>query len=64
MAKSVEKLFEDHRTLSSGILRVQAFCFELKRTSGSHRIFMRSGLPDAINVQPHKGEVKPYQVVS
>lgn len=36
--------------------------FELKRVSGSHHIFTKSGIPEIINLQKVDGEVKPYQV--
>ena len=41
---------------------VQMFGFHLLRSSGSHRIFSHSGLPELLNLQDVRGEVKPYQI--
>lgn len=41
---------------------VNAFGFELQRVSGSHHIFARSDVPELLNLQNQKGEVKPYQI--
>ena len=41
---------------------VEAFGFQLLRTSGSHRIFGRQGIADQINLQDVRGKAKPYQV--
>ncbi|HRP04623.1 MAG TPA: type II toxin-antitoxin system HicA family toxin [Opitutaceae bacterium] len=41
---------------------VEAFGFRLSRTSGSHHIFSRPGLPEAINIQDYQGQAKPYQI--
>jgi hypothetical protein len=30
--------------------------------SGSHHIFSRPGIPEAINVQDFHGQAKPYQI--
>lgn len=42
---------------------VFAFGFVKDRQSGSHRIYRHGLLPDArLNLQPVRGEVKPYQI--
>lgn len=41
---------------------IRGFGFELRRSSGSHRIYARPGIPDRVNIQARKGEAKPYQV--
>jgi len=40
----------------------QALGFVKKRTSGSHNIFSRPGIPELLNVQNVSGQAKPYQV--
>ena len=32
------------------------------RITGSHHFFRKSGVAEAINLQPEKGKAKPYQV--
>ncbi len=32
------------------------------RIAGSHHFFRKSGVAEAINLQPEKGKAKPYQV--
>ena len=39
-----------------------AFGFQLKRTTGSHHIYQRPGIPEALNLQNVRGKAKPYQV--
>ncbi|MBE7531426.1 MAG: type II toxin-antitoxin system HicA family toxin [Chloroflexi bacterium] len=41
---------------------VEAFGFELSRIRGSHHIFEHPGVPEILNLQNHKGQVKPYQI--
>ena len=41
---------------------VQAFGFELLRTSGGHHIFGRAGIAEQLNLQNVKGKAKPYQI--
>ncbi len=38
------------------------FGFVLSRTSGSHHIFECPGVPELVNIQNVKGQVKPYQI--
>lgn len=33
-----------------------------ERISGSHHIFTRIGIPENINIQPRRGQVKTYQI--
>lgn len=40
----------------------EAFGFRLSRTSGSHHIYARAGIPELVNLQEVKGKAKPYQV--
>ena len=39
-----------------------AFGFVLVRVRGSHHIYAHSEVPELIDLQPRKGEVKPYQI--
>lgn len=41
---------------------VEAFGFELRRTSGSHHVFVHPELRELVNLQDVRGEAKPYQV--
>jgi predicted RNA binding protein YcfA (HicA-like mRNA interferase family) len=41
---------------------VEAFGFRLSRTSGSHHIFVHSGIFELVNLQNVSGQVKPYQI--
>ena len=41
---------------------VEAFGFQLSRVSGSHHIFVHTGIMQVINLQNVGGEAKPYQV--
>ena len=41
---------------------VRAFGFELRRTSGSHHIFMHRDVPELLNLQSVRGQAKPYQI--
>ena len=40
---------------------LQCIGFEM-RITGSHHFFRKSGVAEAINLQPEKGKAKPYQV--
>jgi predicted RNA binding protein YcfA (HicA-like mRNA interferase family) len=48
--------FSDMRRL------VEAFGFELKRTSGSHHIFAHPDVAELLNLQEIGREAKPYQI--
>ena len=41
---------------------VEGFGFRLSRIRGSHHIFEHPNIPELLNLQESKGEVKPYQV--
>jgi predicted RNA binding protein YcfA (HicA-like mRNA interferase family) len=48
--------FSDMRRL------LEAFGFELRRTSGSHHVFVHPDVPELVNVQEVRGQAKPYQI--
>ena len=41
---------------------VEGFGFRLVRVNGSHHIFGRPGIPKTVNLQPDRGDAKPYQI--
>jgi predicted RNA binding protein YcfA (HicA-like mRNA interferase family) len=41
---------------------VEAFGFELRRTSGSHHIFAHPDVDELVNLQEDRGQAKPYQI--
>ncbi len=41
---------------------VEAVGFELRRTSGSHHVFIHHDIPELLNLQEVRGQAKPYQV--
>jgi predicted RNA binding protein YcfA (HicA-like mRNA interferase family) len=41
---------------------VEGLGFRLKRTKGSHHIFVHPHLPERLNLQNVHGEAKPYQL--
>lgn len=41
---------------------VESFGFELRRTSGSHHIFVHPDVPELLNLQDVREQAKPYQV--
>ncbi len=41
---------------------VEGFGFMLKRSEGSHRIYVRPGVPQILDVQARHGEAKRYQL--
>ena len=40
---------------------IEAFGFTHRRTTGSHRIYVRDDIPEQINIQPKGKDMKPYQ---
>jgi predicted RNA binding protein YcfA (HicA-like mRNA interferase family) len=42
--------------------QLRDYGFELKRTSGSHRIYVHPKVPRPLSVQPIGNEAKAYQV--
>ena len=41
---------------------VEAFGFELRRTSGSHHVYVHSEVRELVNLQNVRGQAKPYQI--
>ena len=41
---------------------VEAFGFELRRTSGSHHVFVHPDVRELLNLQQVRGQAKPYQI--
>ena len=41
---------------------VESFGFELRRTSGSHHVFVHPAVRELLNLQDARGQAKPYQV--
>jgi hypothetical protein len=41
---------------------VEAFGFELRRTSGSHHVFAHPNVRELLNLQEVRGQAKPYQI--
>jgi len=39
-----------------------SFGFIHKNTNGSHKTYMKQGIPEIVNIQNSNGEAKPYQV--
>jgi len=47
----------------SGMRRlVEAFGFELRRTSGSHHVYVHPDVPELLSLQEVRGQAKPYQI--
>ena len=59
-----------HRLLSGSknvrfqdmITLVKAFGFHFSRQEGSHQIYAHPDIPELINLQNVRGQVKPYQI--
>ena len=47
---------------SEFVALVEAFGFELVRHGGSHHIYQHPHCEASLNLQPDRGEAKPYQV--
>jgi hypothetical protein len=41
---------------------VEAFGFELRRTSGSHHVYSHRDVREFLNLQDVRGQAKPYQI--
>jgi predicted RNA binding protein YcfA (HicA-like mRNA interferase family) len=41
---------------------METFGFELRRTSGSHHVFVHPEVRELVNLQDVRGQAKPYQV--
>jgi predicted RNA binding protein YcfA (HicA-like mRNA interferase family) len=48
--------FSDMRRL------IEAFGFELRRTSGRHHVFSHPDVRELVNLQDVRGQTKPYQI--
>lgn len=62
--KTLELILRGSRNIRFADLTrlVEACGFRLSRTNGSHHIFSRPGIPEAINLQDYRGQAKPYQI--
>ncbi len=62
--KLLEKILAGSKNIrfEEFISLVGGFGFTLTRVRGSHHIFEHSAVPELLNLQNHKGQVKPYQV--
>ncbi len=62
--KTLELALHGSRNIRFGdfVRLVEAFSFRLSRVSGSHHIFSRPGIPEAVNLQEYHGQAKPYQI--
>ena len=62
--KLLKKVLTNSRNISFDEFRtlVEAFGFELDRTSGSHHIFKKHNVRELINIQSVDGKAKPYQI--
>ena len=62
--KLLEKILAGSKNIrfNDFVTLVEAFGFELSRVHGSHHIFEHPNVPDILNLQNHKGQVKPYQI--
>jgi hypothetical protein len=41
---------------------VEAFGFDLRRTSGSHHVFVHPAVRELLNLQEVRGQAKPFQI--
>ena len=53
--------------MNNGVFRdfedlVEGFGFILDRTEGSHHLYAHPAVPAMVNLQPLRGEAKPYQI--
>jgi predicted RNA binding protein YcfA (HicA-like mRNA interferase family) len=60
--RGADTLKGGHRTRAECQNENGWFGFHRSRTSGSHRIFSRPGIPELVNLQEVRGEAKPYQI--
>ena len=64
-SKILEKVLSGSKNIrfDEFVALLEGFGFELKRISGSYRIFKHPDIPDTFTAQPDKsGQAKPYQV--
>ena len=62
--KLLEKILSGSKNIrfDEFVSLIEAFGFELSRVRGSHHIFEHPNVPEILNLQNSKGQVKPYQV--
>ncbi len=62
--KLLEKILSGSKNIrfNDFVTLVEAFGFELSRIRGSHHIFEHPDIPEILNLQNSKGQVKPYQI--
>lgn len=62
--KLLEKILSGSKNIrfDEFVSLVEAFGFSLARVRGSHHIFEHPTLPENLNLQNQKGQVKPYQI--
>jgi len=41
---------------------IEAFGFQLDHVRGSHHFYFHPGVAEVLNLQPYRGEAKPYQI--
>ena len=62
--KVLKKILDGSKNIkfSDMVNLIEGFGFQLSRTDGSHHIFPRADIPELVNIQSVKGQVKPYQI--
>jgi len=62
--KILKKILDGSKNIkfSDIVNLIEGFGFQLSRTDGSHHIFSRPDIPELVNIQSVKGQVKPYQI--
>ena len=62
--KLLEKLKNSQKNVRFGdfVILIEAFEFRQIRSQSSHNIYAHPGIPEIVNIQNYKGQVKPYQV--
>ena len=62
--KFLEEIYNNKKNVKFNdfIVLVKAFGFVLERTNGSHSIYKNHKINKHLNLQPKKGEAKPYQI--
>ncbi|MBS3757903.1 MAG: type II toxin-antitoxin system HicA family toxin [Desulfobacterales bacterium] len=62
--KILKKILDGSKNIkfSDMVNLIEGFGFQLSRTDGSHHIFSRPDIPELVNIQSVKGQVKPYQI--
>ncbi len=62
--KLLKKILDGSKNIrfSDMINLAEGFGFSLDRVSGSHHIFIHSGVRELVNLQNVGGQAKPYQI--